>query len=77
MFQRLNAEQNITIVLVTHDNGVAQFAKRVIRMRDGQIEAGLFIDQGQESHERSSKLFPSPAGHSANGVSAAKEASKT
>src|SRR5438309_4958635 len=25
MFQKLNAEQNITIVLVTHDSGVAQF----------------------------------------------------
>ena len=38
MFQRLNAEEGITIILVTHDPGVAEHAKRVIRMRDGRIE---------------------------------------
>jgi ABC-type lipoprotein export system ATPase subunit len=38
MFQRLNDEENITIILVTHDPGVAEHAKRVIRMRDGRIE---------------------------------------
>jgi ABC-type lipoprotein export system ATPase subunit len=38
MFQRLNAEEGITIILVTHDPGVAEHANRVIRMRDGRIE---------------------------------------
>src|SRR5207247_3805813 len=38
MFQRLNEEEGITIILVTHDPGVAEHAKRVIRMRDGRIE---------------------------------------
>src|SRR5688500_8553056 len=38
MFQRLNQEEGITIILVTHDPGVAEHAKRVIRMRDGRIE---------------------------------------
>src|SRR5215475_15820658 len=42
MFQQLNAEQGITIVLVTHDAGVARHARRVIRMRDGLIESGMF-----------------------------------
>ncbi len=40
MFQRLNAEQGITIILVTHDADVAGYAKRQIRMRDGLIESG-------------------------------------
>jgi ABC-type lipoprotein export system ATPase subunit len=39
MFQRLNEEEGITIILVTHDPGVAEHAKRVIRMRDGRIES--------------------------------------
>jgi ABC-type lipoprotein export system ATPase subunit len=38
MFQRLNEEKGITIILVTHDAGVSQHAKRTIRMRDGRIE---------------------------------------
>jgi ABC-type lipoprotein export system ATPase subunit len=38
MFQKLNVEQGITIILVTHDAGVAEHAKRVIRIHDGLIE---------------------------------------
>ncbi len=36
VFQRLN-EQGLTIVLVTHELDIAQFAKRVIVFRDGKI----------------------------------------
>ncbi|HEV3256197.1 MAG TPA: ABC transporter ATP-binding protein [Gemmataceae bacterium] len=42
MFQQLNAEEGITIILVTHDATVASHAKRVIRIRDGLIEHGGF-----------------------------------
>jgi ABC-type lipoprotein export system ATPase subunit len=37
MFQQLNREEGITIILVTHDPGVARHAKRVIRIHDGVI----------------------------------------
>ena len=50
MFQRLNAEQGITIILVTHDAEVAQHARRNVRMRDGLIETGMFGD-GAEGPE--------------------------
>lgn len=36
LFQELNKE-GITIVMVTHEPDIAQFAKRVIQMRDGEI----------------------------------------
>jgi len=38
MFQQLNEEEGITIILVTHDATVAQHARRIIRIRDGIIE---------------------------------------
>jgi putative ABC transport system ATP-binding protein len=39
LLQSLNAERGITIVLVTHENDVASYAKRKIRFHDGHIES--------------------------------------
>jgi ABC-type lipoprotein export system ATPase subunit len=38
MFEKLNGIDGITIILVTHDPGVAHHAQRTIRIRDGLIE---------------------------------------
>src|SRR5205807_10455953 len=48
LFQKLNREEGITIILVTHDTGVASHAQRVIHIRDGLIEHGAF---GEPRHE--------------------------
>ena len=37
IFQKLNDERGITLVLVTHEPEIAQFAKRIVRFRDGRI----------------------------------------
>ena len=37
IFQRLNDERGITMVLVTHEPDIALYAKRVIRFRDGRM----------------------------------------
>ncbi len=37
IFQRLNEEHRLTIVLVTHEPDIAQFAKRTLFFRDGKI----------------------------------------
>jgi putative ABC transport system ATP-binding protein len=37
IFQRLNAEQGITIVLITHEPTIAEYGSRLIAFRDGHI----------------------------------------
>jgi putative ABC transport system ATP-binding protein len=37
IFQRLNREMGITIMMITHEPDIASFAKRVILFRDGKI----------------------------------------
>jgi putative ABC transport system ATP-binding protein len=37
IFQRLNTEQGITIVFVTHEPDIASHTKRIIHLRDGRI----------------------------------------
>ena len=37
LFQRLNVEQKITIVLVTHEQDIAAYAQRRVLFRDGEI----------------------------------------
>jgi putative ABC transport system ATP-binding protein len=38
LLTRLNNENNITIVMVTHEKEMAEYAKRTIRFRDGHID---------------------------------------
>jgi ABC-type lipoprotein export system ATPase subunit len=40
MFQKLNQEDGITIILVTHDASVAKHARRIIQIHDGVIVDG-------------------------------------
>jgi putative ABC transport system ATP-binding protein len=37
IFQRLNTERHITIVLVTHESDIAEYATRIIGFRDGRV----------------------------------------
>ncbi len=45
IFQELNEKENLTIVLVTHEPDLAEFAKRVIHFRDGRITRDYMVQK--------------------------------
>ena len=49
VFQRLNRDAGMTIVLVTHEPDIAQYAKRVIVVRDGQIKTDQPITKRRDA----------------------------
>lgn len=57
VFQRLNAG-GMTLVVVTHEPDIAQFAKRIVVMRDGQI----ILDQAvKKRRDAAAELAATPA----------------
>jgi len=38
IFQALNTEKGITVILVTHEHDIAEYATRVVTFRDGRVE---------------------------------------
>ena len=43
ILQRLNMEYGLTVVLVTHEPDIAQYAKRVMEFRDGKIKRDVAV----------------------------------
>jgi len=52
LFQQLNEEQKITIVLVTHEQDIAAYAQRRVVFRDGGIVSDNRTGQERESFKR-------------------------
>ncbi|HEY5401494.1 MAG TPA: ABC transporter ATP-binding protein [Pyrinomonadaceae bacterium] len=51
IFQRLNREMGITLVLVTHEPDIAEYAKRVVVFKDGKIKSDNPIKQQRDAAE--------------------------
>jgi putative ABC transport system ATP-binding protein len=43
ILQRLNLENGLTVVLVTHEPDIAQYAKRVLEFRDGKVKKDVQV----------------------------------
>ncbi|MBI1956434.1 MAG: ATP-binding cassette domain-containing protein, partial [Acidobacteria bacterium] len=51
IFQRLNREHNMTIMLVTHEQDIARHAKRIVTVRDGRIRQDLPVENRRDAGE--------------------------
>ncbi|MDQ3473715.1 MAG: ABC transporter ATP-binding protein [Acidobacteriota bacterium] len=51
IFQRLNRERGITLVLVTHEHDIAQYAQRVVVFKDGKISKDYQINEQRDAAE--------------------------
>ncbi|HET9713017.1 MAG TPA: ATP-binding cassette domain-containing protein [Pyrinomonadaceae bacterium] len=51
IFQRLNRERGITLVLVTHEPDIAQYADRVVVFKDGKIKSDQQVENPRDAAE--------------------------
>jgi len=51
IFQRLNRERGITLVLITHEHDIAQYAQRVVVFKDGRIKKDYQIEEQRDAAE--------------------------
>jgi putative ABC transport system ATP-binding protein len=56
VFQRLNRERGITLVLVTHEPDIAQYAQRVIVFKDGKIKSDRPVEHRRNAAEELKNL---------------------
>ncbi|HEV8204006.1 MAG TPA: ABC transporter ATP-binding protein [Pyrinomonadaceae bacterium] len=56
IFQRLNRERGITLVLVTHEPDIAEYAHRVIVFKDGKIKSDNRVERTRNAAEELKNL---------------------
>jgi putative ABC transport system ATP-binding protein len=58
IFQRLNQERNLTVIVVTHEPDIAQYATRTIQFRDGRIRRDFVVENRKNAGEVLNQLPP-------------------
>ena len=58
IFQRLNVERGITIVLITHEMDIAEYGTRLVRFRDGRIQLDHKIQHRRDASKELAALPP-------------------
>ena len=58
IFQRLNRERGITLILVTHEPDIAEYAERVVVFKDGRIKKDSQIAKRRDAAEELRNLPP-------------------
>jgi putative ABC transport system ATP-binding protein len=58
IFQRLNIERGITIILITHEVDIAEYGTRLVRFRDGRIQLDERITERRDAAKELAALPP-------------------
>ena len=58
IFQRLNVERGITIILITHEVDIAEYGTRLVRFRDGKIQVDQKITKRRDAEKELAALPP-------------------
>jgi len=58
IFQRLNVERGITIILITHEVDIAEYGTRLVRFRDGKIQVDQKITKRRDADKELAALPP-------------------
>jgi putative ABC transport system ATP-binding protein len=60
LFQRLNIERGITVVLITHEMDIAEYGTRIVTFRDGLVVADRAVTRRRDAADELENL-PQPA----------------
>jgi putative ABC transport system ATP-binding protein len=60
VFQTLNKERGITVLLITHERDIAEYGTRIVAFRDGVIKADEQITKRRLASEELAALPPAP-----------------
>ena len=52
IFQRLNTERGITVLLITHEHDIAEYGTRIVQFRDGQVIADRPVTTRRHARRR-------------------------
>jgi putative ABC transport system ATP-binding protein len=56
IFQRLNQERGITVVLITHETDIAEYGTRTVTFRDGQVVADKAVARRRQAQDELAAL---------------------
>jgi putative ABC transport system ATP-binding protein len=56
IFQRLNRERGITVLLITHEVDIAEYGTRIVSFRDGQVVADRPVARRRLAHDELAAL---------------------
>jgi putative ABC transport system ATP-binding protein len=58
IFQRLNVERGITVLLITHEMDIAEYGTRIVTFRDGQVVGDKPVERRRLAQEELAALPP-------------------